>query len=427
MQNSTVTTPFGRRPMTLALLAKHKHVDQPVPETKRNKWKLFRTICEARRALNISDRSLTVLDALLSFYPSEELCSSNSLIVFPSNTQLSIRARGMTAATLRRHLAALIEAGLILRRDSPNGKRFARRSRAGEINQAFGFSLAPLVTRAKEFEDTAGRLMAEREFVRALREQISLYRREITKLIQAALDEEVEGEWNSLHNLFRSLLSSLPRRPSIDDLEALLDRLTKLRSRIIKLLEDQYKSKNMSAKESQNERHIQDSKTQSFYEFENDAITHEPAATNTTISVETSSYEQQTAKIEEHPLERARPNVALDIVLRACEEIHSYGPGGSIKTWRDLLTATAVLRSMLQISPSAFREACLVMGPENAGIAIACIFERGGQINSAGAYLRDLCRRATQRQFTVKPMVAALLRSKQAGLSRNSHVSIPAR
>ena len=413
-----MTTPFGRRPMTLALLAKHKNVDQPVPETKRNKWKLFRTICEARRALNISDRSLTVLDALLSFYPSEELCSSESLIVFPSNTQLSLRARGMTAATLRRHLAALVEAGLILRRDSPNGKRFARRSRAGEINQAFGFSLAPLVSRAKELEDTAGRLMAEHELVRALREQISLYRREITKLIQAALDEEVEGEWNSLHTLFRSLLSSLPRRPSIDDLQALLDRLTRLRSTIIKLLGDQCKSKNMSANESQNERHIQDSKTQSFYESENEGITDEPPATNTIWDVETPKYEQQTANIEDNPLERARPNVALDTVLRACEEIHLYGPGGSIKTWRDLLVATSVLRSMLQISPSTFREACLVMGPENAGIAIACIFEKGGQINSAGAYLRDLCRRATQRQFSVKPMVAALLRSK-ANLSRN--------
>ncbi|MCZ7854715.1 plasmid replication protein RepC [Agrobacterium salinitolerans] len=412
MQNSTVTTPFGRRPMTLALLVKHKQVDQPVPETKRNKWKLFRTICEARRALDISDRSLTVLDALLSFYPSEELCSSNNLIVFPSNAQLSIRARGMTAATLRRHLAALVEAGLILRRDSPNGKRFARRSRAGEINQAFGFSLAPLVSRAKELEDTAGRVMADRELVQARREQISVYRREITKLIQAALDEEVEGEWNSLHNLFRSLLSSFPRRPSIDDMEALLNHLTKLRSKIIKLLEDHYKSQNMSANESQNERHIQDSKTQSFYESENETITHKPSATNVVVNVKTSSHEQQTAKIENHPLERAKPNVPLDTVLRACEEIHPYGPGGSVKTWRDLLTATAVLRSMLQISPSAFREACLVMGPENAGIAIACIFERGGQINSAGAYLRDLCRRAAQQQFSVKPMVAALLRSK---------------
>jgi replication initiation protein RepC len=71
---------------------------------------------------------------------------------------------------------------------------------------------------------------------------------------------------------------------------------------------------------------------------------------------------------------------------------------------------------MLQISTSAFHEACQVMGPENAGVVIACIFERGGHINSAGAYLRNLTRRATEQQFTIRPMVSALLRSK-AGTS----------
>ncbi|MFW8642788.1 helix-turn-helix domain-containing protein [Rhizobium beringeri] len=60
------------------------------------------------------------------------LSEERGLIVFPSNAQLSIRARGMTAATLRRHLAGLVDAGLILRKDSANGKRFARRDRAGE-------------------------------------------------------------------------------------------------------------------------------------------------------------------------------------------------------------------------------------------------------------------------------------------------------
>ena len=67
---------------------------------------------------------------------------------------------------------------------------------------------------------------------------------------------------------------------------------------------------------------------------------------------------------------------------------------------------------MLQISSSAFHEACLALGPENTGVAIACIFEKGAAINSAGAYLRNLTKRASLQQFTVKPMVAALLKSK---------------
>ncbi|MFJ1311342.1 plasmid replication protein RepC [Agrobacterium sp. P15N1-A] len=415
MQDSTVTTPFGRRPMTLALLAKHKQVDQPVPETKRNKWKLFRTICEARQALDVSDRSLTVLDALLSFYPSEELCSSNSLIVFPSNAQLSIRARGMTAATLRRHLAALVEAGLILRRDSPNGKRFARRSSAGEINQAFGFSLAPLVSRAKELEDIAGRVIADRELIRARREQISLYRREITKLIQAALEERVEGEWNTLHNLFRSLLSSFPRRPSIDDLEELLSRLTKLRSKIIKLLEDHYKSQNMSSNESQNERHIEDSKTNCGFESEGNYETSGRAPSSPRNEADDRGEYQK--KSHQGGQSIAPPSLSLDAVLRACPEIKHYGPGGSIKSWRDLVAAGSILGSMLQINQLGFKAACRSMGPENTAIVIAYIYERGGDVKSAGAYLKDLSRRACAGQFSVAPMLLSLLRARSGAES----------
>jgi len=413
MDSGHVTTPFGRRSMTFASLSRQRQISEAKPETARNKWKLFRAVCEAREALNVSDRSLSVLDALLSFYPSDELTSKNDLIVFPSNAQLSIRARGMTAATLRRHLAALVDAGLILRKDSANGKRFARRSRAGEINEAFGFNLAPLLSRAKEIEDIAAKIAADRELFHATRERISLCRRDITKLIQLAIDGCVEGEWSQLHDRFRAFLASLPRQPSLDELQFLLSRLIELRTTIVKLLHEHDKMQNMCARESQNERHIQDSQTQSFYESEAEQNTP-PAETSNPPAATRSAKEKHRAVKQalEEPIQSLKPAVALDTVLRACSEIHPYGPGGSIRSWRDLLAATAVLRSMLQISPSAFHQACLVMGPENAGAAIACIFEKGGQINSAGAYLRDLTRRATQRQFTIKPMVSALLRSK---------------
>ncbi len=56
----------------------------------------------------------------------------------------------MAPATPRRHLASLVEAGLIIRRDSPNGKRFARRGQGGEIESAFGFDLTPLIARLAE-------------------------------------------------------------------------------------------------------------------------------------------------------------------------------------------------------------------------------------------------------------------------------------
>ncbi|TIV90947.1 MAG: replication initiation protein RepC, partial [Mesorhizobium sp.] len=142
-----------------------------------DKWQVYRNLCEGKSIVGIGDRALAVLNALLSFYPDSELSGENGLIVFPSNAQLSLRAHGMADATLRRHLAALVDCGLITRRDSPNGKRYARKDRGGDIEEAFGFSLAPLLARAFEFEQAAERVRADNRALRLMRERITLHRR----------------------------------------------------------------------------------------------------------------------------------------------------------------------------------------------------------------------------------------------------------
>lgn len=412
MDTACVTTPFGRRPMTLALLTKHRQAEKSSTEIKRNKWKLFRAVCEARNDLDVSDRSLTVLDALLSFYPSDELSATNSMIVFPSNTQLSIRARGMTAATLRRHLAALVDAGLILRKDSPNGKRYARRSTAGDVSEAFGFSLAPLLSRAEEIEAIAARIAANRQLHQIARERISLYRREITKLINLAQENAAPSDWTERFDRFRSFLSSLPRRSSLEELEVLLSNLAKIRARIINLLEQQDNSQNVSANESQNERHIKDSQTYSQFESEYDRKTANHVASSPASEFkQDSGHPGKDHKVHQDAIP---PAISLDTVLRACPEIKHYGPGGSIRSWRDLVAASSILGSMLQINRPTFQAACRAMGPLNAAVVIACIYERAGDINSAGAYLRDLSQRACLRQFSASPMLLALLRSRSS-------------
>jgi replication initiation protein RepC len=88
-----------------------------------------------------------------------------------------------------------------------------------------------------------------------------------------------------------------------------------------------------------------------------------------------------------------------------------YGPGGSVGSWRDLMAAVVVVKSMLGVSPSAYEEACGIMGPENAATVIACVLERAGYINSAGGYLRDLTRRAERGEFVIGPMLMLLSRA----------------
>ena len=129
MQTHTPTTPFGRRTMSLGMMASQAVAKSAPAGAQVQKWKVFQTIREARELIGATDRALAILNALLSFHPETELTGDGELIVWPSNEQLMARANGMPATTLRRHLAVLVDCGLIIRRDSPNGKRFARKGR----------------------------------------------------------------------------------------------------------------------------------------------------------------------------------------------------------------------------------------------------------------------------------------------------------
>ena len=85
------TTPFGRRLLTLAMVASQATAKSRPPEKFTHKWNVFRAICAARACLGVSERALAVLDALLTFYP-ETVLGGEDLVVFPSNRQLSLHA-----------------------------------------------------------------------------------------------------------------------------------------------------------------------------------------------------------------------------------------------------------------------------------------------------------------------------------------------
>lgn len=90
---------------------------------------------------------------------------------------------------MRRHLARLVEAGLLMRRDSPNGKRYVRKH--GEERVAFGFDLSPLYRRSAEIARAAEAVCEAEDRVRRLREVVSLMRRGLAAL--AEFGEEISS------------------------------------------------------------------------------------------------------------------------------------------------------------------------------------------------------------------------------------------
>lgn len=382
--------------MTLALVKRQVATEQTVSGGSVDKWRVFRDVGDARSRLGLQDRALAVLNALLSFFPATELSSGKNLIVFPSNAQLSARANGIAGTTLRKCLGMLVEAGIIIRKDSPNGKRYARKGDHGDIEDAYGFSLAPLVARASEFAALAQDVAAEQRRFRAMKDRLTIIRRDVRKLITVGMEENLPGDWAAAETAFIDIVGRFLRRPTLQDLISSLDEMSLLHEEVSRMLETKEESIKNDGNDNVFGCHIQNSNTESCNELE-------------------PSFEKKQGEKSE-PTKRTERKCELEafplsMVLRACPEIRSFGPGGSIGSWREMMSAAVTVRSMLGVSPSAYEEACEVMGQAAAATAIACIYERAALINSAGGYLRDLTAKARRGEFSLGPMLFTQLRA----------------
>jgi len=343
MIDHIATTPFGRRGFSAAMLSGQMAASRAAADASVDKWRVFRAVCEAKAMLGVGDRALAVLNALLSFHPQTDLVAGERLVVFPSNAQLSLRAHGMAPATLRRHLAALVESALVVRRDSPNGKRYARKGDDGEIETAYGFDLAPLLARAEELERMAEQIRAAQRAMRVLRERVTVLRRDIFKMIAYALDQAVPGDWQAVQQTYQAIVAALPRTAAYETVERTEVRLRELAATIRKRLEIHADSQESSAKESQSERHIQNSNTKSTELEPRFEKKQGPAAAPV---LETKSK----------PL-----TYPLGLVLRACPDIADYARDG-IADWGGLVATANLARSALGVSPDAWDQACEAMG-----------------------------------------------------------------
>ena len=385
------TTPFGQRPVTAGLIESIQVATGPASVPHLNKWELFRTLCVARTAFNVTDRDLTVLNALLSFHQDANLSDNDNLIVFPSNVALAERAHGMAESTLRRHLAALVNAGLILRHDSPNGKRYAARGEGGQVVRAFGFDLRPLLVRAGEINHAATEVRAAEEHRKRSREAVTLLKRDALKLVQYGRESAAQGPWEGFETALLAIHKQMRRNLTVEVLEDLNEQLENLLDKIRNVLSE---TKEMGGSDGNNERHYHNSNKDS-YESE--------------LCQEKAKGEGSPEPEPAAPVKRAEPNIPLALVLKACPDIEPYSQY-PVRHWHELVALAAFVRGMMGISEDAWQQAQRAMGPEVAAVTVAGILQRVGDIKSPGGYLRALTRKAEAGAFSPGPMIMALLR-----------------
>ncbi|KAB0566127.1 plasmid replication protein RepC [Brucella pituitosa] len=368
-----------------------------------NRWVIYKQLCVAKSAIDLNDRCLAVLSSLLSFLPDDDMSEKNNLVVFPSNRQLSLRAHGMPESTLRRHLASLVEAGIIARKDSPTRKRYAHKDREGSVELAFGFSFAPLLDRASEFAGIADKILNEQKALKRLRDEVSVMRREIALAFSenavAGADSSVGLE--VLFVRFRAVVDAIPRRASLDEVKIIKTKLEVIGEELAIALKNMKVVPELSGGVAQFERQHNESLPESLFESQYSQKIDLVAPSSKPVVP--STFESKSSA-------RVSPAISLDQVLRTCPDIREYGTHG-ISTWRELHDASRIVSGFLGISQSAYRDAESFMGAEAASAAIAWILQKLATINSPGGYLRSLTQKARAGDFSIGRLLFSGMRS----------------
>lgn len=394
----TPISPF-MRPISHAQLRAVELPNTTVPGKPVNKWEILRELSKAQAVFGITDRDLTTLQGLLSFYPNDCLGAELDMIIFPSNKAICERLNGMACSTMRRHVARLIDAGLLIRRDSPNGKRYVRRGGGEAV--AFGFDISPLFRRSEEIFRAATAVREAEDHTRRLRENVSLMRRDLAALAEYGETRRPSFDlWHKLKEAASLTARALRRKLSQEDLTQLRQQLETFLDQARDVI-DGTESQEMSTVDAQNEHHHQSSKKE-YLESEKQIPI--PNATK---------YAKQVREVAHRQASDIKPRISLRMVTEACTALKTYY-SEDVRHWHQLFDVACHIRPAMGISEAVWRDAIRCMGAEQASVVVAAMLERFSEIRSPNAYLRSLAMKAEKGAFTCGPMVLALFDRRTA-------------
>lgn len=356
----------------------------PVPpialpaELEADKDELFKTAHLAVQALKLKPACRYVLDQLVGCFKEP---IAGRMLVWPSNEWLTLRT-GLADRTIRYVVAQLVAAGVISAKDSANGKRFAIRSRAGQIIDAFGLDLSPLLARRNEFVAAVARQKAEREERRRIFDEITICRRSAEEALRALEEHYPHVDTGAHQRALADLQARTPRRDSTQAPDALLEPWRALRS-----------------------------STEADY--------HAACAGKNSRLIENNndSPDQSCSKSQGGNGGRPLPRLSLVDLAAACPDAFGYTKG--VANERELVGAAAQLRGFMGVHESAWDEAVEKLGPVMAAAAFMVVLQRydrdqaaSGTIKNPGGYFRAYIRMIAEGRVDLVEEIAGMRRRR---------------
>jgi replication initiation protein RepC len=411
-------TPTGFRRLTPGLLKVDRTAESfaGLPDGVTAYGQLLAAFKAAAPRLGLSPRLVHAIDWLFRFTMAQDWGRGGRPIVWPS-ASLQQEALGLSPTQVKAMNRALIEAGLITMKDSPNGKRYGKRDAKGNIVEAYGFDLSPITARHGEFLRLAAEAKAERIEMGRLRRRATIARNSIIQILETAAEYGFPGEeWASLRRESRLISQALRKVERPEELAVGVESLERRQRSARERLESLLSKVESEARESVNSDPLGPEYRPHQYTYKS-----------------TLNPEQDTVTAQEHgngggeavapaPVQ-ARPEppetgrvlkLAPDELVKLAPRLKSYLPGPD-PTWPDVVEAAAFLRADLDVSKSLWGEACLVMGREKAATAIAIVSTKdpGHFRTSAGGYFHGMVTKAKAGTLNLDRTLWGMRRASQ--------------
>jgi replication initiation protein RepC len=425
-------SPTGFRRLTPSLLRADKTAESfdGLPEGVTVPGQLLAAFKAAASRLGLSPRLVHAVDWLFRFTQPQDWGRGGRPIVWPS-ASLQQEALGLSATQAKALNRALIEAGLVTMKDSPNGKRYGVRDRAGQITEAYGFDLSPVAARHPEFVRLAEEGRAERAEMGRLRRRATIARKGITQILETAAVYGLEGEdWMGLARETRTLAKALKRveRPEemalgVESLER-RQRLARerLESRLSVATADLSEAVDSDPLGPENRPH-QDTYNSDLNPEMDTVIADKQCSAPVGEALPAQVAPERTVA---PPETKPAPPVRIEgTVLRlSTEELVRLAPRlrpyltAPTPTWPAVVDAADWLRGELGVSKSLWGEACLAMGREEAAIAVAIVSAKpaGHFQSSPGGYFHGMVAKAKAGELNLARTIWGLrTRDRRAG------------
>lgn len=381
----------GGRRLTAAALENGTYETEPDRPVSRKE--LAAIARDAMKGLKLRPHLRLILAELVGCWG--ERMAKERMLVYPSNDYLC-RRTGIPERSLRYGIHRLVESGLIVPKDSANGKRFAIRGKDGELVDAYGFDLTPLYARRAEFAGLLREQDALLEERARVFDEITICRRAVEEVLMAFGRLGLSEICIQISDSFERLRDETPRRSHGTPIGAIMPVLESWR-RLRSSAEEAFYH---AASGGKLRRHIE---------------TNHPESKNEPLEQEAS----QEADPREIPSLPNGPEL-VELVVVACSSLAEYveQPRSEV----DLVAAGRFLRSTLGAHASVWGEACDVLGPVQAAACVCYVLElyendarsAAPKIRNPGGYLRAIVRMMQDGRLDLRAELMALIRRRTA-------------